>query len=41
MRHAELQMAFHERYVPRDHDRAERSALGEEFGLALPPAYRE
>jgi lincosamide nucleotidyltransferase A/C/D/E len=36
-----LQLAFHERYVPRDHDRADMAALAEEFGLALPPAYRD
>ena len=36
-----LQLAFHERYVPRDHDRADMAALAEEFGLRLPPAYRD
>jgi len=35
-----LQLAFHERYLPRDHDRADMAALAEEFGLPLPPAYR-
>jgi lincosamide nucleotidyltransferase A/C/D/E len=34
-----LQLAFHEHYVPRDHDRADIAALAEMFGLALPPAY--
>ena len=34
-----LQLAFHEHYVPRDHDRADMAALAAEFGLALPPAY--
>ena len=36
-----LQLAFHEHYVPRDHDRADIAALAEEFGLSLPPAYRD
>ena len=36
-----LQLAFHEHYVPRDHDRADMAALAEEFGLPLPPAYRD
>lgn len=36
-----LQLTFHERYVPRDHDRADMAALAEEFGLPLPPAYRD
>jgi lincosamide nucleotidyltransferase A/C/D/E len=35
-----LQLAIHERYLPRDHDRADMAALAEEFGLPLPPAYR-
>jgi lincosamide nucleotidyltransferase A/C/D/E len=36
-----LQLTFHERYEPRDHDRADMAALAEEFGLPLPPAYRD
>ena len=36
-----LQLTFHERYVPRDHDRADMAALAEQFGLHLPPAYRD
>jgi lincosamide nucleotidyltransferase A/C/D/E len=36
-----LQLTFHERYVPRDHDRADMAALAETFGLSLPPAYRD
>jgi lincosamide nucleotidyltransferase A/C/D/E len=36
-----LQLAFHERYMPRDHDRADMAALAAEFGLPLPPAYRD
>jgi len=36
-----LQLAFHEHYLPRDHDRADMAALAEEFGLPLPPAYRD
>ena len=36
-----LQLTFHERYVPRDHDRADMAALAEQFGLQLPPAYRD
>jgi lincosamide nucleotidyltransferase A/C/D/E len=36
-----LQLAFHEHYVPRDHDRADMAALAELFGLSLPPAYRD
>jgi lincosamide nucleotidyltransferase A/C/D/E len=36
-----LQLAFHEHYLPRDHDRADMAALAAEFGLALPPAYRD
>jgi lincosamide nucleotidyltransferase A/C/D/E len=36
-----LQLTFHERYVPCDHDRADMAALAHEFGLQLPPAYRD
>ena len=36
-----LQLTFHERYVPRDHDRADMAALADQFGLQLPPAYRD
>jgi lincosamide nucleotidyltransferase A/C/D/E len=36
-----LQLTFHERYEPRDHDRADMAALAERFGLSLPPAYRD
>jgi lincosamide nucleotidyltransferase A/C/D/E len=36
-----LQLAFHEHYLPRDHDRADMAALAEAFGLPLPPAYRD
>ena len=35
------QLTFHERYVPRDHDRADMAALAEQFGLQLPPAYHD
>jgi lincosamide nucleotidyltransferase A/C/D/E len=34
-----LQLTFHERYEPRDHDRADMAALAEAFGLSLPPTY--
>jgi lincosamide nucleotidyltransferase A/C/D/E len=34
-----LQLTFHERYEPRDHDRADMTALAEAFGLSLPPTY--
>jgi lincosamide nucleotidyltransferase A/C/D/E len=34
-----LQLAFHEYYLPRDHDRADMAALAEAFGLSLPPTY--
>jgi lincosamide nucleotidyltransferase A/C/D/E len=36
-----LQLTFHEHYLPRDHDRADMIALAEQFGLQLPPAYRD
>jgi lincosamide nucleotidyltransferase A/C/D/E len=36
-----LQLAFHEHYLPRDHDRADMAALAEQFGLQLPPAYHD
>jgi lincosamide nucleotidyltransferase A/C/D/E len=36
-----LQLTFHERYVPRDHDRADMAALADQFGLQLPRAYRD
>jgi lincosamide nucleotidyltransferase A/C/D/E len=34
-----LQLAFHERYLPRDRDRADMTALAEAFGLVLPQGY--
>jgi aminoglycoside-2''-adenylyltransferase len=34
-----LQLAFHEGYAPRDHDRRDMQALAEAFGLPLPAAY--
>jgi len=37
----ELQVAFHAHYEPRDHDRRDMAALSGEFGLSLPPAYRD
>ena len=37
----ELQVAFHAHYEPRDHDRRDMAALCGEFGLSLPPAYRD
>jgi lincosamide nucleotidyltransferase A/C/D/E len=36
-----LQLAFHEHYLPRDHDRADMAALAEQFGLRLPLSYRD
>jgi lincosamide nucleotidyltransferase A/C/D/E len=35
----ELQVAFHRRYEPRDHDRRDMAALAEAFDLSLPPPY--
>ncbi len=37
----ELQLTFHERYEPRDHDRRDMAALAAAFGLSLPPAYSD
>lgn len=37
----ELQVAFHLRYEPRDHDRRDMAALAEAFDLSLPPPYSE
>lgn len=35
----ELQLSFHTRYEPREHDRRDMAALAAEFGLPLPPSY--
>ncbi len=35
----DLQLSFHSRYEPREHDRRDMAALADEFGLSLPPAY--
>lgn len=37
----DLQAAFHQRYIPRDHDRRDMAALASEFRLVLPPAYSD
>ena len=37
----ELQVAFHGRYEPRDHDRRDMIALAETFGVSLPPSYQD
>ena len=37
----ELQVAFHGRYEPRDHDRRDMAALVEAFAVTLPPAYSD
>jgi lincosamide nucleotidyltransferase A/C/D/E len=37
----ELQVAFHAHYEPREHDLRDMAALAAEFGLSLPPAYRD
>jgi lincosamide nucleotidyltransferase A/C/D/E len=36
---ADLQLAFHAHYEPRDQDRRDMAALADEFGLSLPPSY--
>ena len=37
----ELQLVFHARYEPREHDRRDMAALAAEFGLVLPPSYSD
>jgi lincosamide nucleotidyltransferase A/C/D/E len=37
----ELQVAFHEHYEPREHDRRDMAALAEAFDLSLPAAYSD
>lgn len=37
----DLQLAFHERYEPREHDRRDMAALANAFGLSLPAQYSD